>query len=447
MRLPRGTPTLLAGVVIGGLLAYALVVTAVLVFEPGKSEPSSTSAAVQAPLDQSQAQASPQDNEAQALFSGPLPPSALTELPCSQVDDDHERHDVSTDESSPAEEDYTLDSEWLEALCTFEIQPASEASAQLDIGLGETAVAELQEVPLFHFPGLVDSNSPLAWIGDKLVAFNSRAWPTFSYGADLADLSPPESVEMYEQNGDGGRWFEAVWLDPESSILYGWYHREPDDLSCLTAPVIGAAISYDYGATWLDQGTVLEDPYPLDCDYENGYFSGGNGDFSVIVDTESQYFYFLYSNYGGPLYEQGIGIARSAFADRGQPGTAYKWDGVGWDQPGIGGVTYAVIPAATSWAGPDVDAFWGPSVHWNTYLQRYVALLNRSSGPEWAQEGVYVSFSSDLLTWTIPHKLLDTNSWYPQVVGEDPGDTDTLAGQASRLFVGGISVYALEFVK
>jgi hypothetical protein len=86
-------------------------------------------------------------------------------------------------------------------------------------------------------------------------------------------------------------------------------------------------------------------------------------------------------------------------------------------------------------------------VHWNTYLQRYVALLNRSSGPEWAQEGVYVSFSSDLLTWTIPHKLLDTNSWYPQVVGEDPGDTDTLAGQASRLFVGGISVYALEFVK
>ena len=38
-----------------------------------------------------------------------------------------------------------------------------------------------------------------------------------------------------------------------------------------------------------------------------------------------------------------------------------------------------------SWANVDVDALWGPSVHWNTYLNAYVTLLNR--GPAGCQLG------------------------------------------------------------
>ena len=62
---------------------------------------------------------------------------------------------------------------------------------------------------------------------------------------------------------------ESIWHDPSTDYLYGWYHHEPEDLPCFTAPLIGAAISYDYGATWIDHGTVLEDPYDVDCGYKN----------------------------------------------------------------------------------------------------------------------------------------------------------------------------------
>jgi hypothetical protein len=122
-----------------------------------------------------------------------------------------------------------------------------------------------------------------------------------------------------------------------------------------------------------------------------------------------------------------------------------KWNGSEWLEPGVGGTTYPLLSAGTSWAGPVVDSFWGPSVHWNTYLQRYVMFLNRTSGIEWEQEGVYVSFSMDLLAWTAPEKLVDTNYWYAQVVGLGAEETDRVAGQSARLYMGGMSPYILEF--
>ena len=35
------------------------------------------------------------------------------------------------------------------------------------------------------------------------------------------------------------------------------------------------------------------------------YFSGGHGDFSVVLDREQKFFYFLFTNYGGPVETQG----------------------------------------------------------------------------------------------------------------------------------------------
>jgi hypothetical protein len=86
-------------------------------------------------------------------------------------------------------------------------------------------------------------------------------------------------------------------------------------------------------------------------------------------------------------------------------------------------------------------------VHWNHYLNTYVALLNRTDGAEWAQEGIYVTFSSDLVNWTNPEKLFESNDWYPQVVGLGVGGSDSRGGRFVRLFVGGISTFILEFVR
>ena len=66
-----------------------------------------------------------------------------------------------------------------------------------------------------------------------------------------------------------------------------------------------------------DLGTVLEArPNTLKPEAQNGYFAGGHGDFSVILDQEQRYFYFLFDNYSGPLEHQGVAVARMAFEDR-----------------------------------------------------------------------------------------------------------------------------------
>jgi hypothetical protein len=361
----------------------------------------------------------------------------LSQLPCPGIPGRPERR------YTPPP-DRVLQAEWFSRLCDLAIAPTERMARPFDIGAGELASLSLTEIWVHHFPGLADSNSPAYWLGDAMVMFNSFSWPSVSKGASVERLGPADSVAIYERVGGGGRWLESVWFDAAEGVLYGWYHREPE-LECLTAPVIGAAISYDFGASWTDQGVVISDSHPIDCAYENGYFTGGSGDFSVILDPAGEYFYFLYTNYGGPLEEQGVGIARSALADRGQPGTVVKCDGSAWAQPGVSGTTHPLFASVTSWAGPVVDSFWGPSVHWNTYLQRYVVLLNRTNGVEWEQEGVYVSFSADMLTWTAPEKILDTNYWYAQVVGLGAGETEAVAGQTARLYVGGMSPYTLEF--
>ena len=305
---------------------------------------------------------------------------------------------------------------------------------------------ELQEADLQQFPGIVDSNSPAFWYGDSLSILNSAWAETYlSSGDAVENLADPVLVELPQLDRPGQVWMEAVWVEPATSRLYGWYHFEPEDLECQTAPIIGAAISDDGGLNWRDQGFVLESGYDIDCEYDNGYFTGGTGDFSVLLGPHRRYFYFLFSNYAGPVEVQGVAVARSSVIDRGQPGTVFNFHKDGWTQAGLGGEVTPVFGTDTGWKGPYVDALWGPSLHWNTYLGSYVVLLNRTAGELWEQEGIYISFSQDLVHWTVPQEVVESNDWYPQVLGLGEGETDSLAGQRVRLFVGGVSTYILEF--
>jgi hypothetical protein len=243
----------------------------------------------------------------------------------------------------------------------------------------------------------------------------------------------------------GGLWLESVWLDPSDGTLYGWYHFEPLDLECSTMPIIGAAVSYDDGLTWDDRGFVISNPYPIDCDYDNGSMAGGAGDFSVILDADSKYFYFMFSNYGGPIEQQGIAIARSPFEDRGQPGSLENYYEGAWDQPSLDGDATPLFTTSTGWKGPFIDAYWGPSVQWNTYLNAYVAVLNRTEGEQYAEEGVYLSFSHDLLHWSEPEKVFDGGQWYGETLGLGPGESDSLAGKVMLFYIHGTAFGVLTF--
>ena len=316
----------------------------------------------------------------------------------------------------------------------------------------------MRPAPRVEMPQEVDSNSPAFWRDGRLFWFGSHGRPWLSEGPSQFGPWVTREVDLVTANA-WPHWLESVWPETDD-LLWGWYHAEPVGMfpnSTLTAPKIGAVISTDGGRTLRDLGIILDAGDPPDRWAMNGYFAGGHGDFSVLPDRERKYFYFFFDNYAGPAAGQGVCIARMAWEDRANPlGKVWKYHDGAWNEAGVGGKVTPIYPVTRRWQMRDPDAFWGPSVHWNTELNLYVMLLNRAQGePGWSQEGVYVSFSPDLSRpelWSTPRKLIDKTDFpgwyffYPQVMGLGPGETDRESGARARLYVGGISEWELEFV-
>ena len=336
-------------------------------------------------------------------------------------------------------------------------------------GDAATPQVVVRDAPLVRFrgsqsaapdkPGDCDCNNPAHWDGDTLYVFNSTGHPWRSAGPDLFRLTHDYRRCEYDNKVNGGRWIECTWK-ADDGTLYGWYHIEPGGLcpgTHLTAPKIGAVRSTDNGAHWQDLGIVLEaPPGTLNCATTNYYFAGGNGDFCVAVDARRRFIYLFISTYTGSLAEQGVSVARLSYAERDRPvSKVWKWHNDTWTEPGLGGRVTAIFPARQDWHRPDVDAFWGPSIHWNHHLDCYVMLLNRAIDRNWKQEGVYVSFNRDLANprgWSGPRKILEglrSDQWYPSILGLDTAkrETDKLAGRKARLFVRGQSRWDIHFLK
>lgn len=318
--------------------------------------------------------------------------------------------------------------------------------------------AQLRPAERIALRGPSDSNNPSHWVGNTLHVYMSNQAPWRSEGPDQFHLSKPARV--HRDAGDSRSWWiESTWVDDDGTI-YAWYHFEPAGLcpgNNLTAPKIGALRAKSSEGPFEDLGIVLEGT-EVDCSAKNGFFVGGHGDFSVIPDAKREYLYFLFGSYEGEAKDQGVAVARMRFADRNAPaGKVYKWVDGKWASPGLKGRLTPIFPASISWKATDANAFWGPSVHWNTYLSKYVMLLNRNCcAPGWVTEGIYVSYNSDLSNpkgWSEPVKLLDLSErkpvWYPQVIGLDAAkhESDKLAGRVARFWLHGKSDHEIVFEK
>ncbi len=299
-------------------------------------------------------------------------------------------------------------------------------------------------------PGVSDSNSPVHWWRGEFHVTQSHAMPIVSIGAGLEGPLKTRAV-LFHSYEHMPLWIESTWVDADGTV-YAWYHHEEGACGTLASPKIGALVSRDGGRTYEDLGIVLETGYPPDCSSANGYFAGGHGDFTVLLDSRKEYFYFYFSNYSGPEASQGVAVARLAFADRDSPaGRVEKFYNGEWGEPGLGGEVTPIFPVRAAWSRPDADAFWGPSLHWNTHLNQYVMLLNRACcEPGWPAEGIYISFNPDLGNpngWTPPAKIpgLYSVGWYPQVIGLGPDASDKVAGRVARFFMGSDSEYEIVF--
>lgn len=331
--------------------------------------------------------------------------------------------------------------------------------------------AELSAAPRLRLTGEVDSNSPAVWqriggLNQLFVLTSIDGQPSLASGPQLERLSVALPVVVDPWPGEGV-WMEAVVADVDGT-LYGYYHNEMLATVCpgsgKVIPRIGAVRSDDQGLTWTPLGVVLEAPLgSFDCQTKDKYFVGGVGDFSVQLDAESRDLYIFYSQYSRRT--QGVGVARLAWADRDSPvgkamvfangvwlparGFTFRSGLVRWNYPS--GVP--IFPALEPWNDDDteVDAFWGPAVHWNVYLEHYVMLLNHAKDTDWRQDGIYVSFNrrlDDPAGWSAPVKILSGGRWYPQVMGLEAGTgTDKVAGRRARFFMGGTSEHLIQFIK
>jgi hypothetical protein len=316
--------------------------------------------------------------------------------------------------------------------------------------------------PLRMPTATVDGNSPAFRDenGTLHVYTSTGAHPTRMSGPSVTELTEDWIGPSVGPREHYPIWIEAVWRD-EDGTVYGWFHHEPDSQTIcgnrkLTTPRIGALVSTDGGSTFTDLGLVLTSGDRPNCSAQNGFFAGGHGDFSVVLDRERRYFYFVFTNYGGSAHQQGVSMARMAFEDRAAPvGTVRKQYLGEWSEPGIGGMVTPIFPATTAWDRSDADSFWGAAVHWNSALESYVAVMNRACcKTNWPQEGIYIAFNPDLANpggFSRPAKLVDDSEigfapgYYPQVFGLGPGETDSLAGAETRLFIKGFSKWRLVF--
>ncbi|MBL8189178.1 MAG: hypothetical protein JNK38_14315 [Acidobacteria bacterium] len=324
----------------------------------------------------------------------------------------------------------------------------------------------LREAPQVRMPGVfippyiwgIDGNSPAERDANgNLILFNSLSFPWRSTGPDLFNLTPSQPITIRDRDEiEGGLWMEGLYRDADGK-LFGWMHNEFQtgcENMAIGAPRIRQMISDDEGKTWQDLGVIITAPDGFfNCETENIYFTGGTGDFSVLFDPATQYFYFYFTTYSPDFSQQGIGIARLRYEDRLQPvGKVKNWHEGEWNESAIGGKLSPIFPPAISWHKANLDAFWGPAIHYNAYLDQYVMLLNHALGAAWSTEGFYISFNPDIENpsgWSAPQRLpVEPDSplqAYPQIFGIEEDGTDKLARQVGRLFLQGASKHEIVF--
>lgn len=312
-----------------------------------------------------------------------------------------------------------------------------------------------------------DGNSPLVWIDDTVHLFfnywvpkDERAYSKLAIGENIFNLQDQGFVTIGTDARLTHRWFESI-LRMDDDVLYGFFHSE-EGVPCpfyIKSPQIGVTRSVDNGRTWENLGFIIESPIEENnCDAKNGFFSNGVGDFSVLMDKNREYVYIYFANYPmiHQVEDQGVSAARIRVADLATPiGKTWRWFNGAFSEPGIGGRASALFKTWKDYNHPDPDAFWGPAIHFNTYLNKYVMLMPRTQGGNpptdvWPTEGIYMSVTDDLTqpqSWSEPVKIAQGGHWYPQFVGIDHNkqETDTLVGEWARFFLEGESQYLVRF--
>lgn len=298
---------------------------------------------------------------------------------------------------------------------------AATARAQ-QISLGEAIVVALPNnlTPKPYFPDghisyLRDgAQMQMYWAAD--VTYRTR-------GANFLAMEHAQPVLGPGAKGafdNGGAWIYSVFRHSGSELI-GFYHAEDHEFKSDPASTfiawksVALALSHDNGQTWQKMGPILTS-HQAKPDRPTW---GGNGDFCVVRDAKNAR-WICY-------YQEHILCMAVSYDPQGRPGTWFKFFNGSFSEPGLGGRNNS-IPGLENYAGGN------PSVHFNTYLQKWVMVWHTWDSTSPHPASFWLATSRDLLHWEKPRVLLvppdSLRIWYPTILGQE---SDVLAGKTAWL--------------
>lgn len=279
----------------------------------------------------------------------------------------------------------------------------------------QTVAGPIPEIPIYEY-------SP---DGHLTVWPENSGWRMFwpgadsysSQGASIFEMRKSQKVLARGGPGDfdnGGAWLYAVFPRGGGQMV-GFYHAEDHNFSSdpsstfIAYKSIARCVSQNAGQDWKKEGQILtsheEKP-------DQPAWSG-LGDHCVVWDEKGKRLICYYQ-------EEGILRMASSPDPEGRAGTWKKWFEGGFSEPGLGGRSTPIV---------NLDQFPGgnPSVHWNTFLLRWVMVYHTWPG------SIVLSQSDDLISWSLPESVIEPEAgskvWYPTIVGS----SDSVAGEKALL--------------
>ena len=311
------------------------------------------------------------------LATTPSTPSSGGTAPASQDDD----RDKDEDEDERREEDEEDDSESKRSKPILSTVDPSEL--RIRVGAPQVVRGPAPDesdtsfnairLPNGRFRGFSSNNSTYAIDGNSITSLTGAR----------TEVRSPGTASSY----DGcGNWLNATFAS--GKLLYGFFHSER---ACdygkggQTHKSMAIAVSTDQGLTWRSLGQVITGE-----DVPKAGRITGEGDCGLAQPGDGYVYAYCLRNSDSKT------IAVRAPENNPVPGNWYKWDGSGWNAPGLGG---RAVPVSGGGGG---TTFWKPGN----------AIVSVSSN-KWFG-GIRLSMSKDPLTFRNLEEPLvpfDDNVW------------------------------------
>ena len=273
-----------------------------------------------------------------------------------------------------------------------------------------------------HFAYFPDGHISVLPDGDEYIMFwaefeSHRSIGSSQFVEDQISLSPENAVFGRRGNFDtydnGGSWMMSVFRQDGEKFI-GYFHAEdhwyPHTNNNIAWKSLGVAYSEDEGKTWSNASQIITSSKPKPASPE----WGGTGDCCVVWDH--------INNRWMCYYQEHILSMAISTDPNGAPDTWKKYNNGVFSEDGLGG-QQTVLPGLSQYPGGN------PSVHWNTYLFKWVMVWHG-----WSPPRIYIAVSDDGVSWDNPQSIIVSeeggNAWYPTIIGV----TDVEAGQIAKIY-------------